>query len=259
MARELNMMTYEEVEQYIKSGPGIMILPVGATEQHGPHATLGIDTFATMAVARPLAKELDAIIAPDLSYGVSTPHRNWAGTVTLKPSTLTALLAEIGTEILAQGFRLLIIITGHRGNEPAIKCAVDLIPTKPGVHTLALAYQDANKGRMDVILRKSKDEVKKEDMAYGCNGHGGSCECSLAMVEKPDCVHMDRRIVPDRTLVDIRRNLGFSVALPVDKYTTQGIFGDPSNISREYGEELAVDTAKEIARRVGVFLETFGD
>ncbi|MBW2148720.1 MAG: creatininase family protein [Deltaproteobacteria bacterium] len=52
MAKELNMMTYEEVEGYIKTGPGFVILPVGSTEQHGLHATLGIDTFATMAVAR---------------------------------------------------------------------------------------------------------------------------------------------------------------------------------------------------------------
>jgi creatinine amidohydrolase len=258
MVKELNMMTYEEVEAYLKSGPGMIILPVGSTEQHGPHATLGIDTFATLAVARPLAAELDAILAPDISYGVSAQHRNFAGTVSLKPSTLTALLVEIGTEILAQGFRLLMMITGHRGNEPAIKCAVDEIPAKPDAHVLALAYQDANKGRMDTILRTSKDEVRKEDMAYGSDGHGGSCECSIALVEKPDCIRMDRRLVPDRTLVDIRRNLGFTVALPIETYATKGIFGDPSNISREFGEYLAAETAKEIARRVREFLQTFG-
>jgi len=258
MAKELNMMTYEEVDEYIKKGPGIVILPFGSTEQHGPHATLGIDTFATMAVARPLADELDAVLAPDISYGVSTPHRHYPGTISLKPSTITSLLTEIGTEMLSSGFKLLIIITGHRGNEPAIKCAVDEIPTKPGVHVLALAYQDANKGRMDVLLSKFKSDVNKEDMAYGSDGHGGSCECSLALVEKPDCVHMDRRLVPDRTLVDIRRNLGFTSALPVDQYATQGIFGDPSNISLEYGEYLAAETAKEIARRVRKFIKTFG-
>ncbi len=258
MAKELNMMTYEEVKEYIKTGPGIVILPVGSTEQHGPYATLGIDTFATMTVARPLADELDAVLAPDISYGVSTPHRHYSGTVSLKPSTLTALLVEIGTEILSHGFKLLMIITGHRGNEPAIKCAVDEISSRPGVHVLGLSYQDANKGRMDVLLSKFKSEVSKEDMAYGSDGHGGSCECSLALVEKPNCVHMDRRLVPDRTRVDIRRNLGFTAALPIDKYATQGIFGDPSNISLEYGEYLAAETAKEIARRVREFLKTFG-
>jgi hypothetical protein len=134
-----------------------------------------------------------------------------------------------------------------------IKCAVDEIPAKPDAHVLALAYQDANKGRMDTILRTSKDEVRKEDMAYGSDGHGGSCECSIALVEKPDCVRMDRRLVPDRTLVDIRRNLGFTVTLPIETYATKGIFGDPSNISREFGEYLAAETAKEIARRVREF------
>jgi creatinine amidohydrolase len=258
MAKELNIMTFEEVADYIKTGPGIVILPVGSIEQHGPHATLGIDTFATMAVARPLAEELDAVLAPDVPYGVSTPHRQYPGTISLKPSTLTSLLVEIGTEILSHGFRLLMLITGHRGNEPAIKCAVDEIPHKPGVHILALAYQDANKGRMDFILRKAKGQVLKEDMAYGSDGHGGSCECSLALVEKPQCVRMERRLVPDRTRVDIRRNLGFTAPLPIDQYATKGIFGDPSNISREYGEYLAVETAKEIARRVREYLKVFG-
>ena len=78
-----------------------------------------------------------------------------------------------------------------------------------------------------------------------------------ALIEKPECVHMDRRLVPDRTLVDIQRNLGFTVALPIDKYGTKGIFGDPSHISREYGEYLATETAKEIARRVREFQKIF--
>jgi creatinine amidohydrolase len=258
MAKELNLMTYGEVRDYLEKGPGMVILPVGSTEQHGPHGTLGIDTFATLAVARPLARELDAILAPEIFYAVSTPHRHYPGTISLKPSTLTSLLVEIGTIILSQGFKVLIMITGHRGNEPAIKCAVDEIPAKPGTHVLALAYQDANKGRMDVILRQSKDQIRKEDMAYGSDGHGGSCECSLAMAEKPECIHLDRRIVPDRTRVDIRRNLGLTEALPIDQYATQGVFGDPSHISREYGEYLAAETAKEIARRVREFLKTFG-
>jgi len=252
------MMTYEEVRDYLAKGPGIIILPVGSTEQHGPHATMGIDTFATLAVSRPLAEELNALIAPDLSYAVSTPHRGWPGTIHIKPSTVTGLLVEIGTEILTQGFKVLIMITGHRGNEPALKCALDEIPPKAGTHVLALAYQDANKGRMDVILRKPKDQILKEDMAYGSDGHGGSCECSLAMAERPACVHLDRRIVPDRTLIDLRRNLGLTAALPIDKYATQGIFGDPSNISLEYGKYLAAETAKEIARRVRLYLKTFG-
>ena len=258
MAKELNMMTYEEVEDYLKAGPGIIILTVGSTEQHGPHGALGIDSFATIAVARKVADGMDALLAPDIPYGVSTPHRAYPGTVSLKPSMLSALLVEVGTEILAQGFKTLVIMTGHRGNEPAIKSAIDEIPTKPGVHIIALSYQDANRGRMDAILKRSKDQVIKEDMAYGSDGHGGTWECSLALVEKPDCIRMDKRIVPDRKRVDIRRNIGFTSPLPIDAYATKGIFGDPSGISLAFGEILADETAKEIVRRLRLYLKTFG-
>ncbi len=91
VALQLDRMTSDEVKEYLRSGPGIAILPVGPTEQHGVHGSLGTDTFAATCIALKVAERVNGVVLPALAYGNSTGHQHWPGTVGLPPSLLASL------------------------------------------------------------------------------------------------------------------------------------------------------------------------
>jgi creatinine amidohydrolase len=116
---ELDRMTFDEVEAYLETGRGIVVLPLGSTEEHGTHGPMGTDTFAARIVCRGVAERLDAILAPALPFGMCMDQRHFKGTIVLKPSTYAHLLKEICGNFIRDGYRLVLAISAHRGNDHA--------------------------------------------------------------------------------------------------------------------------------------------
>ena len=108
---DLNMPEFERLRGRTQT----VILPVGSLEEHGPHLPLGTDTFHALEVARRLARERPVAVAPPLFYGVCRSTREHPGTVSLRGDTLRALVLDLGREFYRQGFRNLVIISGHAG------------------------------------------------------------------------------------------------------------------------------------------------
>ncbi|WP_299052627.1 mycofactocin biosynthesis peptidyl-dipeptidase MftE [uncultured Nocardioides sp.] len=109
----------------------LLLVPVGSTEQHGPHLPLGTDTMVAAAVARLAAERLVAegravAVAPTLSYGASGEHEDFPGTVSIGHEALYLLLVELGRSACrwAQG---VVFVNGHGGNVPTLKRAVALL------------------------------------------------------------------------------------------------------------------------------------
>jgi creatinine amidohydrolase len=257
MALQLDRMTCEEVEEYLRLGPGIAILPSGATEQHGVHGAMGTDTFAAIVVAEKVAELVNGVLLPPLPYGVSQNHLGFAGTITLQPTTLALVIKEICLSLARHGFKAILVITGNRGNEDALRVAAVEARQPGGPHILTMGYQDANKGRLREVLGDWAREITAADVAYGSDGHGGALECSLGMLYCPDGYRPDRLATPDRSLVDARRGLSFTAAQYIEEYAPTGIFGDPHGMSAELGRHVADRTAERIAGDLRRFLELF--
>ena len=257
MALQLDRMTYEEVEAYLRDGPGIAILPSGATEQHGVHGAMGTDTFAAIVVAEKVAELVNGVLLPPLPYGVSLNHIKFPGTITLQPTTLALVIKEICLNLVRHGFKAILIITGNRGNEDALRVGALEARQPGGPHIMTMGYQDANKGRLLEVLGDWAREITAADVTYGSDGHDGALECSIAMVHAPDGYRPDRITTPDRTLVDARRGLSFTSAQYIDEYAPSGIFGDPHGMSAELGRHVADRTAERIAADLRRFLELF--
>src|SRR5438067_67145 len=94
----------------------VVIIPVGATEQHGPHLPLCTDSINIEAVAEDAARAETVLVAPTITYGVSENHLAFCGTIAVRPQTLTAVLVDIGESILSHGFSRLLLLNGHGGN-----------------------------------------------------------------------------------------------------------------------------------------------
>src|SRR5215467_3054945 len=97
----------------------IAVLPVGATEQHGPHLATGTDTLLAEKVAIAAASGTGDVVLPSLSYGCSLGHTTqWPGTLSLTPATMMAVVVEIARWVHASGFRKLVLVNGHATNGP---------------------------------------------------------------------------------------------------------------------------------------------
>ncbi|CAM9582876.1 unnamed protein product [Laminaria digitata] len=130
--RELRLLTWMEVEARIerdiaKAGTAPVIVPVGATEQHGPNGLIGTDHMTAEAVARGVSEATGALLAPCINYGMSFHHGSFPGTVTLSPATFVGVVRDVASSLSKTGFTHVLFINGHGGNVgPTYKAFADL-------------------------------------------------------------------------------------------------------------------------------------
>ena len=123
---QLALSTWHEVEDYLRTSRGI-IVPIGSTEQHGPNGLIGTDHLDAEFVARGVGDEIGCLIAPTLTIGMSQHHLGFAGSITLRPSTLIALVGDVVTSLTKHGFERFLFINGHGGNVATVTAAFDEI------------------------------------------------------------------------------------------------------------------------------------
>jgi creatinine amidohydrolase len=202
----------------------MVILPVGSTEQHGPHLTLDIDTLCASRVAHAVSRRTGVPVLPAIPYGCSLGHsQRWPGTVSLQPETLIAVVFETLRWAHASGFRRMLILNGHVTNLAPLRCALE---------RLRSSFDDCM-----VALRDVADVSPRVASAFrsdAADWHANCAETSLAMALDSACVREDELARAD----DPDRTIGLFFAHPVNRTSTNGVTGSPSCASRTEGETL---------------------
>ncbi len=118
----LSLSTWAEVEVYLEGAQGI-IVPIGSTEQHGPNGLIGTDTICAEVIAGGVGERTGAMVAPVIAVGMAQHHMAFAGSMTLRPSTLVAVVRDVVTSLARHGFAAFFFINGHGGNVATVNAA----------------------------------------------------------------------------------------------------------------------------------------
>lgn len=210
----------------------IALLPVGATEQHGPHLPLDTDAFDALHLAEEVSCALEdpkPLVLPLVPYGVSYHHMDFCGTISITNETLTRLVYEIGMSAAHHGVKKLIVINGHGGNTPALKNAAQMINRDSGIFTCV------DTGETSDVDVGSLIETPND-------AHAGEIETSTSLALRPCLVQLDKAeaFIPDFS----SKYLDFSSSRSVEWYTStekissSGVLGDPTKATSEKGEKI---------------------
>jgi creatinine amidohydrolase len=210
------------------SGRPTLLVPVGSTEQHGPHLPLGMDTLIAQAVADRAAEAIreagaEVLVGPALAYGSSGEHQHFAGTVSIGSEVLHQLLVELVRSAGSWAGRC-VFVNGHGGNVAAVVAAV-----------CQLRYEGHDVGWAPCAPGPSSAPSGSEPRAE-IDSHAGRVETSLALALAPDDVRLELAqrgaVEPLAALLPRIRAAGVASVSP------NGVLGDPRGASAEEGEVL---------------------
>jgi creatinine amidohydrolase len=161
----------------------VAVLPTASTEQHGPHLPVCTDATLCEAVclagAAKAAAEVRVVVAPPLVYGISHHHFPYPGVLSLPSETIIQVAREVCVGLAASGFRRILIVNGHGGNDEAVRIVARDLANSHQVAVAATSYW---------TLAQSTPAVAEARAAGPVPGHAGHFETSLMLAIRPDLV-----------------------------------------------------------------------
>jgi creatinine amidohydrolase len=222
----------------------LIIAPIAAMEQHGPHLPVSTDTILTGAVANGVEKALGerSLVLPVLWLGASDHHLPRGGTLTSPLPTYEQVLVDLLTPLLRDGFQRFLILNGHGGNIDPLRVALRRLDVEfPRAILTGAAYWDLADDELAGLCRGPRKEM----------GHACEIETSMVLHLRPELVRLDRiKDDPDLTPPGLK---GLSWPRDFARRTDHGVVGHPELADGERGRlmlEAAVGKVAEVARRV---------
>jgi creatinine amidohydrolase len=215
--------SWPELAAEIPKAGHAAILPVGATEQHGPHMGCGMDAVLADILCRAVAERTHVPMLPTLPYGCSLGHsRKWPGTLAVQPVTLIHFVKDIGDWAYHSGVRRLFMVNTHVTNAAPLRCALEMLRAEHDDMMVALFNSATISPR-----------VREFHFADGDDWHANDAETSLMLAMAPDMVRADQLQAAD----DPDRTEGLVFSHPVNRTSLNGVTGMPSRASAAKGRD----------------------
>jgi creatinine amidohydrolase len=230
-------LTWTDIQAMPDKENVVIIQPVGAIEQHGPHLPIIVDSAIAVSVIGKALSKLDpdvpAYALPPLYYGKSNEHWHFPGTITLSAQTLLAVLTEMAESIYRAGFRKLVLMNAHGGQPQVMEIVARDIHQK---------YEDFLVFPLFTwrVPHIAKELLTQKELEYGI--HAGDAETSLLLSILPEQVKMERAVaeyphgLPEDSLLSMEGKLPF--AWVTRDLTKSGVLGDATVATKEKGDRL---------------------
>ncbi|WP_174803324.1 creatininase family protein [Martelella limonii] len=225
----------------------LALLPVGATEQHGPHLPLATDSLLAGHMAREAARralKAEVYILPTVTYAKSDEHLSFPGTLTLDGPTLFATLMQIGRSVARAGFSKLVFLNAHGGNVPVLQMAARALRVEQNMLVVSAGWMAMGFPDGLISAREQRDGI-----------HGGLVETAVMLHVRPDLVDMTRaeNFVPASAQM-AEENAVLRMAGPVgmgwvaEDLHPAGVAGDAASATAATGAAIAEHAAGRYAR-----------
>jgi len=255
----MSEMTWPEVAEYLEEND-ILLWPVGSTEQHGRHGGLGCDSIVALDLARLVAPRVNALVAPVLQYGVSEAHMHFPGTLSVSRATFAAAVDEILASMLKHGFRKIIILSGHGGNNAVLGEAAGRVRRTHDAFCAVVPI-------FSMLKTTTPPEMWQSSIGGPGDGHAGEMETSLVLATRPSAVDMraaraerpEQVILPDAG-VTVQYQVGINydgwtalTSLTVEEYCpATGAAGNPTLATADKGERALGIAVEKVVRFVNM-------
>jgi creatinine amidohydrolase len=218
----------------------LAVLPVGSTEQHGPHAPLGTDMLTAEAVAAAgveVYKDetgVDVPIAPTIPVGIAEEHASFDGTLWVSPDTFRDYVRETVDSLAHHGFDRVVIVNGHGGNVDALREVTGEISRHDDAYAVAFTWFDSVDNELPM-------------------GHGGPRETAVLRHIRPDLITEDEIEAASKGASNHWGEwvAGVNLAHDSAEFTENGVVGDPAAGTAEIGGELVDDAADALSDLLG--------
>ena len=237
---DLSLMTWPQIRALQEKLP-LLVLPLGATEQHGPALPIGTDTIIAKALCREACAQTGIPCAPPLSYTSSGGHTTkWPGTFSVTPKTFIDTLVQWARWAEATGWKKILFVNAHAGNRAPLQVAVDQIRLEL-LGKLQIGWVDTFSMTTEIAALYSRDAA---DL------HANVAEADLLLHLCPESVDLTALASAD----DPDRTEGKVFCYPVSQTSLNGTTGQPSLGSADAGAKLFALMVAELVRRLRLAL-----
>jgi creatinine amidohydrolase/Fe(II)-dependent formamide hydrolase-like protein len=213
----LQEMSWFDVQEYLKTCD-MVIIPLGSTEQHGPHLPLGTDFYEAFGMAKEISARTGVVVAPVLFVGYSEYHSGFPGTLSIKPETMEQTVFECAEHLIKYGFHRIMFFNYHGGNNIV----------------------------QDNLVHRINHETKAVAIAIGHGGpifppvpelpfdwHAGVSETSMMLYFQPQLVHMERAQKPEIRLSQKLQELqALAKEFPQLNFVAEKLLGVPTETGK---------------------------
>ncbi|HEY6982783.1 creatininase family protein [Reyranella sp.] len=238
---QLQLKTWQFVEDYLKTRTGI-IVPIGSTEQHGPTGLIGTDALTAEMIARGAGEKAGALVAPTIPVGMAQHHLGFAGSITLKPTTLIAVVRDTVVSLARHGFTRFYFVNGHGGNVATVTAAFSEIYAERSMEKFS------NQPSIKCALRNWWESNGVKGLSrelYGSaeGSHATPSEVAVTWYGYPQTMQqktMEPRIAPHGSFADAE---DYRRAFPDGR-----IGSDPNLATPEHGKRIYEAAVEDVAR-----------
>lgn len=227
--------TTYELEEFVKSNP-VVLIPVGAYEQHGPHLALNTDKLIAEKICEEIAKrsEIPCAALPAVWVGISEHHMKFCGSLTLQHATMSSLIFDLADGLARSGIRKVLAINSHGGNMVAVNEGLARAAVKYGGTFALLTYWNL----------VSKEIAEARHSEFGGISHACEMETSLQLYLQSENVRLDK-LPPANNIKGssywspaMFASNKISLYVPYDQLSKLGHIGDPRKATAEFGKAV---------------------